>query len=70
MENAPGVFGSIAMAHRILVAEDDELMRNYLGRVFNWKAWDVVKVADGDQALAQLESKSFDVAVLGFAAFG
>ena len=51
------------MAHRILVAEDDELMRNYLGRVFNWKAWDVVKVADGDQALAQLESKSFDVAV-------
>ncbi|MFT5090947.1 MAG: DNA-binding response OmpR family regulator [Candidatus Latescibacterota bacterium] len=52
------------MTNRILVAEDDELMRNYLGRVFSWKTWDVVKVEDGDQTLEQLESKSFDVAVL------
>ncbi|MGY8824584.1 MAG: response regulator [Candidatus Latescibacterota bacterium] len=32
--------------------------------MISWKTWDVVKVEDGDQALEQLESKSFDVAVL------
>ena len=52
------------MTHRILVAEDDELMRNYLVKVFKKVPWDVDIARDGREAIEKLTSRVYDVAVL------
>jgi DNA-binding NtrC family response regulator len=52
------------MTHRILVAEDDELMRNYLVKVFRKVPWEVEIARDGREAIEQSTSRVFDIAVL------
>jgi len=52
------------MTHRILVADDEELMCAYLEKVLSREPWEVETVADGGRALDLLCKKAFDVAVL------
>jgi two-component system, cell cycle response regulator CpdR len=46
---------------RILLAEDDDVMRAYLERALARSGYDVVVAATGDDALALLESGTFDL---------
>ena len=46
---------------RILLAEDDEAMRTYLARALQNAGYDVVAVDRGTEALAKLQSETFDL---------
>lgn len=46
---------------RILLAEDDMMMREYLTRALEKAGYDVVAVESGAEALPHLESDSFDL---------
>ena len=46
---------------RILLAEDDEAMRQYLARALERSGYDVVSVDRGTDALPLLESQAFDL---------
>ena len=46
---------------RVLVAEDDDEMRELLARVLGEEGYDVVSVSDGHQALARIEEGRFDI---------
>jgi two-component system cell cycle response regulator CpdR len=46
---------------RILLAEDDESMRAYLGRALERAGYDVVSVDRGTAALPLIETESFDL---------
>ena len=47
--------------HRILLAEDDDVMRAYLERALTAAQYDVTAVGDGLSALHLLESGTFDL---------
>lgn len=49
---------------RILVVDDDEQVRNVLQTQLQSPGWEVVTVADGQQALDALEERVFDVMIL------
>jgi len=46
---------------RILLAEDDDAMRQYLARALEKSGYDVVSVDRGTEALPLLEAQSFDL---------
>ncbi len=46
---------------RILVAEDEDSVREFLTRAFGHKGHEVTAVADGGQALEALPAQSFDL---------
>ena len=46
---------------RILLAEDDEAMRSYLARALQRNGYDVTTAATGLEALALVESGTFDL---------
>ncbi len=46
---------------RILVAEDEDSVREFLTRAFGHKGHEVTAVADGGQALEALQAESFDL---------
>lgn len=46
---------------RVLVAEDDELVRRTIERIFQRHSYELVLVADGVEALAELRNSLFDV---------
>jgi len=46
---------------RILLAEDDDAMRQYLARALERSGYDVVSVDRGTEALPLLEAQSFDL---------
>lgn len=48
-------------ALRILLAEDEEAMRTYLGRALEKAGYDVVSVDRGTEALPLLENQHFDL---------
>lgn len=50
-----------APARRILLAEDEEAMRNYLGRALENAGYDVTCVDRGTAALPELEKNEFDL---------
>ena len=45
---------------KILLVEDEELVRNYLKHQLQEGSWNVTAVGSGEDALAQLESTTFD----------
>src|SRR5438067_1075788 len=49
---------------RVLVAEDDDLIRNLLRAVIERKGCDVVLAGDGAEALALLRQRTFDLLIL------
>jgi len=52
-------------APRLLIAEDDNLVRALLQRLLSIQGWDVVAVADGVEAVEQWEKHGgFDLAIL------
>ena len=52
------------MAHRILIADDDEMVCSYLEKVLRPEPWEVATVYDGREAMELLCNNTFDVAVL------
>jgi two-component system cell cycle response regulator CpdR len=46
---------------RILLAEDDESLRNFLGRALERAGYDVRTCADGEEALVALEDGPWDL---------
>ena len=46
---------------RVLLAEDDSSMRNFLKNALERAGYDVVDVEDGDMALPLVEAESFDL---------
>ena len=52
------------MAYKILLADDEESVRNYFGRALEEEGFSVVFARDGDEALSALKSKNVDLAVL------
>ncbi len=48
---------------QILLAEDDDGMRTFLARALERAGHEVAPVADGHQALRQLESATFDLLI-------
>jgi two-component system response regulator MprA len=54
----------MAATARVLLAEDDERLRESLGRVLAFEGYDVTFAADGTQALAAAADHPFDVVVL------
>ncbi|MEX0922532.1 MAG: response regulator [Rhodovibrionaceae bacterium] len=51
------------MAARILIAEDDAAVRAFASRALSFKKHDVTAVEDGLQALAALETETFDLLI-------
>jgi DNA-binding response OmpR family regulator len=49
---------------RVLIAEDDDLIRNLLRAIIERKGCDVMVAADGAEALALLNRRLYDVLVL------
>lgn len=49
---------------RILVVEDDSINREFLTRFLRRHGFDVHAVSDGEQGIAQLESRPFDIVLL------
>jgi len=56
--NKTGVAGSMI---RILLAEDDEAMRQYLARALEKSGYEVLSVDRGTEAIPLLETQSFDL---------
>jgi two-component system, cell cycle response regulator len=54
----------VAVAHRVLVVDDDELTREVLDTVLDLEDYDVETVADGESALAAVRDDPPDVVVL------
>ena len=52
------------MAHRILIADDEEMVCSYLERILRPQPWEVETVYSGREALDRLAGGRFDVAVL------
>ena len=48
---------------RILIAEDDEVQRTLLHRVFHAKGYEVVAVVDGTEALGALQGCRYDLLI-------
>ena len=46
---------------RILLAEDDDSLRSFLGRALERAGYDVTACADGDEAISALTDGPFDV---------
>jgi EAL domain-containing protein (putative c-di-GMP-specific phosphodiesterase class I) len=53
----------VASAPRVLLAEDEEALRRIAARVLASEGFEVCQVADGREALAELERGEFDVVV-------
>ena len=51
------------MGKRILIIDDEEVVRNYVRRALAGRGWEVSERADGASALALLEKENFDVVV-------
>ena len=51
------------MAKRILVVDDDELVRNYVTRALLSRGYDVTAAADGFSAVAIIEKEEFDLVI-------
>lgn len=49
---------------RILVAEDEAMIRHLVSTVLKRKGWDVVTATDGADAMAHLENDSFDLVLM------
>lgn len=52
------------MSHRVLVADDDALTRTLLSTVLDLEEYEVVLVADGDEALRRIANGDIDAAVI------
>jgi CheY-like chemotaxis protein len=48
----------------LLVADDDEMNRDRLGRRLERRVYTVARAADGQQALSMLDTQTFDVVLL------
>lgn len=53
-----------ARARRLLVADDDDAIRDALAAVLRDEGWEVTEARDGDDALRLALERPFDVAVL------
>jgi len=51
---------------KILVAEDEQTLREGIATAFRERGWEVVEAADGQQAMARLEEAVFDVLVTDY----
>lgn len=51
------------MGKRILIIDDEEVVRNYVRRALASRGWAVSERADGASALDLLENETFDVVV-------
>ena len=49
------------IASRILLAEDDDSLRNFLTRALERAGYEVVSCADGDEAVAALDDGPYDL---------
>lgn len=52
------------MAHRVLYAEDEEVMRTLVSEQLKEEGFEVQCAADGEQAVEILEKESFDLVLL------
>lgn len=55
--------GDLPTSPRVLVADDEEMVRTLLGKVLRRQGYDVTLVADGDAAVAALDEGEYDVVV-------
>ena len=51
------------MGKKILIIDDEDVVRNYVRRALAGRGWEVAEKADGASALALLEKEEFDVVV-------
>ncbi|MBU2575237.1 MAG: response regulator [Elusimicrobia bacterium] len=51
------------MSKRILVVDDEELVRNYVTRALLSRGYDVITAVDGASAVAIIEKEDFDLAI-------
>ena len=49
--------------HRILVADDEELIRHLLAEILTGEGYDVVLAGDGEEAIKLLSSGAFDLII-------
>jgi len=52
------------MGYKILLADDEESVRNYFGQALKDEGFSVVFACDGEEALETLKSQDIDLAVL------
>lgn len=51
------------MERKILIIDDEELVRNYVRRALSSRGWAVREMSDGAAALALLETEAFDAVI-------
>ncbi|MBI4803526.1 MAG: response regulator [Elusimicrobia bacterium] len=51
------------MLKKILVVDDEELVRNYVRRALSSRGYDVAAAVDGASAMAVIEKEDFDLAI-------
>jgi len=49
---------------KILIAEDDQVLANFLSRGLKYEKFSVESVADGKEALERILKKDYDIVVL------
>ena len=52
------------LKHRILIADDEDDLRNLLGDLLSGADYEVIYAADGEEAIAQIRSQKPDLALL------
>jgi len=51
------------MEKKILIIDDEDLVRNYVRRALASRGWAVTEMSDGATALALLETEAFDIVI-------
>jgi len=64
MSEAPDTAAPDVLHHRVLVVEDDDVVRQLLGEVLGEAGYETVPVPTGEAALAELDRQSFDAVLL------
>src|ERR1051325_8901115 len=59
-----GVSLAEKLKHRILIADDEDDLRNLLGDLLSGADYEVIYAADGEEAIAQIRSQKPDLALL------
>lgn len=51
------------MAKKVLIVDDEDLVRNYVRRALASRGWEIAEARHGAEALALLEGREFDAVV-------
>ncbi|MDA8131431.1 MAG: response regulator [Elusimicrobia bacterium] len=51
------------MARKVLIVDDEELVRKYVRRALASRGWEITDASNGSEALAALESADFDAVI-------